>query len=1145
MPPLHQPTPAQRRAADPARSVWVTANAGTGKTRVLADRVVRLLLEGAAPEGILAITFTKAAAAEMTHRIGTQLARWATAGDVQLAAEIEAIEGRPADSLRLARARSLFAAVLELPRGLSILTIHALCGQLLRRFPLEAGVPPHFSTIDSRDQQELMLEAREAVLLEARDPSDARLAMAIERLAVSLAETSLVEAMNELMASRVRLQRAAEPHGGLEGLLLAIATALRAEPGVGPADIIAGACANQEVRSDLLLHAVQALIQSKAKTDQERGAAIGAWLNAAPADRARLFHEAYVPCFVTQKGTGVAKLCTKAVLEARPDLARALEMEQARLLKVLDRIKTAQLLGRTEALLRVGFAAIGRYQEQKAREAALDFDDLIERTRRLLEAPGTTAWVLYKLDQRIEHVLVDEAQDTSPSQWAIIRQLVGEFFTGQGQSDDVRTLFVVGDEKQSIYSFQGADLASFRSVHDALQAVAKAAGQPIHEETLDRSFRSVRPVLELVDAVLALPDARAGVVDEGAAVQHATERGDLAGSVELWPLVPPEDEIVSDEAWALPGETPHRDDAATRLAEAIAARIAAWLEQGRLLEAEGRPLRAGDVLILLQRRGAMQERLVSALKRRQVPVAGADRLSLAEHLAVQDLVALGRVLLLPEDDLSLACLLKSPLVGLGEDDLLVLAHGRGQTSLMERLRAMAGEMPVRFGPAYGVLRGWLARADFMPPFELYASILGAEGGRKRLLSRLGPDALEPIDAFLGQTLAYERGHPSSLEGFLHWFTMEDEELKRDPDTGRHAVRVMTVHAAKGLEAPVVILADAGPHQPMNRGRLLWSEDGLPFWRAPESEREGVTEAAVQAKAAREEQERRRLLYVALTRAREELIVAGWLPRKETRTGCWHETVAQALAGMAGVQRLPCELGHGITGEVLRHHHGRPAPLQVASDKTPGSGESLTPAWLDQPAPEEPRPGRPLAPSHLGADEPASSPVGEEAEVRRQIGFTLHHLLQLVPDLPASDRRGAVLKGINRELASLPVAERTALAERLMALMATPALAALFGPDSRAEQALAGIIGGTAVAGQVDRLLVTPDEVVLADLKTGRTPASLERTPVAYLRQMAAYTAILGQIYADRPVRAALLWLETLEVAWLPQDLLRRHLPPAP
>ena len=1153
------PTEQQRRAADPDRSVWVTANAGTGKTRVLTDRILRLLLAGADPEGILAITFTKAAAAEMTQRIERRLTDWATFEDGALAADLEALLGRPAREAERTLARTLLARILDLPRGLSIATIHAFCQTLLRRFPIEAGVPPHFEAIDERDAAELQREAA-AQVLAAADRDVDRLGRAVGNLALWLADSSIEDLLGEVVAARTRLQRARAARGDLDGLLAAVARALRAEPGLPPRQIVERACADGVFDAERLARAAEVLREG-GQRDGERASRIAAWIQAVPADRVRLFDD-YRRAFVGSNGAALQErsLISKALADRHPDLLRTLVREQARILEADDTVRRQMLYAKTEAMLVFAFAILDRYEELEKHRAALDFDDLIDHARRLLAGSGQRDWVLFRLDARIDHVLIDEAQDTSPAQWEIVERLTEEFFAGEGARGTSRTLFVVGDEKQSIYRFQGADLANFRAVRERLRKAAEAARRPIETALLDRSFRSVPAILELVDAVFDDPETRAGVTD--GPLHHGSERAGEAGIVELWPLAQPVAGAALAEPWALPDAPTRAVEGEQLVAEAVAREIARWLHEGERLPASGRPIRAGDVLILVSRRGTIQERIVRALRRSGVAVAGADRLALGQHLAVQDLLALGEVLLLPENDLALAALLKSPLLGLGEAELYELAHGRGRTSLMERLRERAGAGPEDgpFRRAYERLEEWLRRADFMPPFELFTWILGADGGRRRILERLGAEALDPLESFLGQALAYEQGHPASLRGFLAWFRLGAGELKRDPEAPGDRVRVSTVHGAKGLEAPIVILADAGPHGQAPRGRLLWGTpelpDGtaeLPFWRPTAADREPLTAALVETEQRLEGEENRRLLYVALTRAAERLIVTGWHNRRtgdavargsgsRELEGSWHAIVRRALERLPGVERVePHGLGEAFSGPILRYRRGSPAaPTEQALIE---AAREPLPDWLARPAAAEPRPPRPLAPSRvLPEPQPPGRQAGAEAGRRRRFGTLVHRSLELLPALSPADRPAALDRFLGRFASDLDAGDAHRLRTTVLGLLDRPDLAPLFGPDALAEQAIVGLVGDVPVSGQIDRLLVTPEEVVAIDFKTGRRPTT---TPESYLRQMALYHALLVQRFPERRVRCGLLWAETGEVTWLDAALLAGALPPPP
>jgi ATP-dependent helicase/nuclease subunit A len=1125
------PTPAQRGAADPTCSIWVTASAGTGKTRVLADRVLRLLLAGSAPGQLLCLTFTKAAAAEMVARVQQELGRLATAPEAQLDVTLQDLLGRQPTAAERGRARTLLAEVLDLPAGLPIMTIHGFCQSLLKRFPLEADVVPHFEVLDPRSAADLLRDAQGEVLASSR--SDIRAALG--RLAVLLGEVTIAEGLNALREDRLRLSAALTRHGGeVERLIAAVCSALGVPVGAGADQIRRSAATDPAIDLTGLAAAARALARG-GEQDVTSAEAIAAWLAADPEARVCGW-SAYERVFLT-KNRQTRQRVSRSCVDAFPDAAAALRVEQARLATWVEREKAAGVAERTAALLRIGAAVLEAYDRRKRQSAALDFDDLIAYSRRLLERPGIAPWVQYKLDQQLDHLMVDEGQDTSPEQWAIIEALCAEFFAGEGARAFRRTLFVVGDEKQSIMSVQGADVATYRRFREAFEKRARDGRQPWREEPLGRSFRSAKPILEVVDAVFADPAARDGVVSGQLWPAHECFRTTTPGLVELWPLIEVEP-AARAEGWQLPEELETRDRGETRLAQAIARQVFAWLRDGTPLLSTDQPIRAGDVMILLPRRGILQELLIRELKQLHVAVAGADRLALIDDLAVMDLIALGDALLLPEDDLSLAAVLRSPLFGLSEEALFELAYDRGGANLWQCLHAARDRPP--FAEAYERLRALLARVDFLPPFEFYVRLLGEGGGRRRLLARLGPAAAEPIEAFLAQALAFEQGHPPSMQAFLHWLRADATELIRDPDRPRDEVRVLTCHGAKGLEAPIVFIADA-TFVPTTRDRLLWTErDGLPLWRVGSSLQDRASGAAAQASALAQQEEQRRLLYVALTRAQERLIVAGWQRRNQSGP-TWYDWIAAGMARL-GAERAPSQL---LDGDVLRYgQHPTSGPAQLRLALPDRRAMPSAPSWLHRQAQAEASLVRTVRPSHLGEDEAPAAPsplAGSGAAYRR--GRIVHRLLQALPGQPA-DRREVLLAGRLADPAlALDAHEQRALADEIRRVLAAPELASLFGPNSRAEVPLAGTIGDRAVFGQVDRLAISEAEVLILDYKSDREPpAEPDQVPLAYLRQMAAYRALLRQIYPDRAVRCALLWTVGPRLMVLDEAILARDAP---
>jgi len=1134
----------QRDAADPAASVWVAASAGAGKTKVLTDRVLTLLLTGSPPTRLLCLTFTRAAAAEMANRIHSRLAGWAVLDDARLTTDLDSLLGRSPKAADLARARRLFATVLDAPGGLRIATIHAFCQSLLRRFPVEAGVPPHFEPMEERAANELMLSAREEVLVHAREGGDRLLADAVGMLARRLGETGFGELLHKIARMRGRFAALEAAEGGLAGAPARLAARLGIPAGMTEARVIAEACEEAAFDGAALRRAAEALLRGKAKGDKESGQRLADWL-AEPERRAERFGD-YLLVYFTGKAEPRARIASKTVANAHPDLVEALEKERKRLDVVRQRRVAAAHLEATSAVLHLAGAILGAYARLKEARAVLDYEDLIQRSIDLLEQPDVSPWILFKLDGGLDHLLIDEAQDTNPDQWRVVQALTQEFFAGTGTREIARTVFAVGDVKQSIFSFQGADPEEFLRMRDHFAARAAEAGMGWRTVALETSFRSTDAVLEVVDAVFADGAAADGVALDGAAIRHVPHRRGHAGRVELWPLVPrPQQE--ESEIWTLPLAPRAASEPETQLAGVIAATIRGWLDRREMLPARGRRIEAGDIMVLVRRRTGLVTALVRALKERGVPVAGVDRMQLTEQLAVEDMIALGNFLLLPQDNLTLATVLKGPLFGFDEARLFALAHGRGKTTLWTVLQRRAEE-DAQFRRARDRLVELLRRADFTPPYELFTEVLGPMGGRRRILARLGPEAADPLDEFLAAALQFEEEHPPSLQGFLHWLTAAETEVKRDLDQGAREVRVLTVHGAKGLEAPIVFLPDTTavpPHQEP----LQWLEDGLPLWLLPGKLSPPLALAARSDADLRREREHRRLLYVALTRAADRLYVCGIEPRKAMPGDCWYELVRRGLGRIEAAAATPRDFTglpdvEGWAGEGVVLETPQRAALGGV-DRTAEREELALalPAWAQVAPPPEPTPPKPLAPSRPSGVEPAvRSPLGGDRGAGYRRGALIHRLLQSLPDVPREERAAAAERFLARPLHGLDAESRTAIAAEALAVLETPEFAPLFAPGSLAEVPVVGLIGKRSLSGQIDRLAVTEAEVLIVDYKTLRpAPASEDEVPAIYLDQLAAYVAAVEAIYPGRRVRAALLWTDGPRLMQMSPAALARRL----
>ena len=1121
----------QRAASDPAVSAFVTASAGSGKTKLLTDRLLRLMLAGTPPARIQCLTFTKAAAAEMAVRLQRRLGRWVTLGDDELAGELRALSV-DAGEAALVRARSLFADVLDVPGSMRIGTIHAFCQSLLRRFPLEAGLSPHFELIEDVDAHEERDRAREDELARA-DPA------VLSVLAGALSADQFGARVASLAAQAPRLgdRLLMAPEGRLAALRRAVGARFGSEAAV-LADAVAW-------NGDDVRRAASAMHAKGSRTVADKGERLLQWLGLAHELRAEHWAQWRTEFFTDAgKVRGDSVFANKKLDDVDRTVIPAMRAEAERIEAVDGQMAALRIASATSDFLSLAGPILQTYARRKRDRALLDYTDLIGRTDALLRDPGA-AWVMFKLDGGIDHLLLDEVQDTAPDQWRIAHTLSEEFFTGAGAREAGRTFFAVGDPKQSIFSFQGADPSEFERSRGRMKRRVEEAGAAWKDVPLDVSFRSVAPVLALVDAVFADEAVTPGVHAAGG-LRHRVARVEQGGRVEFWPLAP-----TPEPAERLPWSVPERNEtqvsAPQRLAEALARRIAALL--GTELPSRGRPVAAGDILVLVRRRGDFARALVRALKAANVPVAGLDRMDLRAQAAVQDLLALCDTLLLPEDDLSLACVLTSPLGGLDDGDLIRLTENRSGP-LWDTLRARAGEAG-RWADAVRMISGLLSRADHVSPHALLSEALGEWNGRAKLLSRLGPEAAEPVDELLASALKYAALHPPSLQGFVHWLRRSGTEVKREPEGAGNAVRVMTCHGAKGLQAPVVILPDTTAMPPED-DLFAWLRDGAtgaewPVWR-PASERSCP---ALDGARARTEADRiaeyNRLLYVALTRAEDVLVVCGWDTRKPVDPRSWYRLVE------AGFNRLRAEMtpfGPEWDGDTLLVS----APQRAAPDHRPAVTEQATapeevPAWMGcapdwrplSPPAEPPLP-RPLAPSRpdnarLGPVPAATSPVREAvAAARRRRGQVVHELLQHLPDLPDARRAAAA------EARATALGHPDAASEAL-AVLRDPALEALFGPGSRAEQPLSGLVGGVVVNGVVDRMAVTADAVLLADYKSGRPPPErVEATPVLYLRQLAAYRGVLRAVLPGREVRCFLVWTDAPAVVPVPDALLDAHDP---
>ena len=1103
-------TAAQIRAARPDKSTWVSANAGSGKTRVLTDRVARLLLDGVAPQRILCLTYTKAAATEMQNRLFRRLGAWAMLDDATLTRQLFDLGlDHALDAAALNAARTLFARAIETPGGLKIQTIHSFCAALLRRFPLESQVSPQFREMDDRAAALLRADILRDM---AAEPCDSPHRAAMERVAVRLSGADF-----DKLAKTIVEKRAGFPPGQTLAML---APRFGLTPDARRDDALALAFDGSEARFARDLTATLTPVNAFGR-DYAR--AWNTWDWDAPGwPEYDFLMTAFYTGGELRSGRfpdGRQKNAVKAMAAMAADIdafMARVDAARAHLAAMTAWHATADLHAFADPFLRA-------YQDHKLRRGWLDFDDLIIKARDLLAGSDVAAWVLYRLDGGIDHILVDEAQDTNPLQWQVIERLSEEMTSGVGARDNrVRTIFVVGDKKQSIYSFQGADPREFDRMRARIDT-RLAPSNPLETTTLQHSFRSAATILDLVDRTFQ--DSAASGFDDAL---HRAFHTDLPGRVDLWPLVAPAAKDDPPDDATLDWVSPDHHD--TRLAQQIAADIARMIATETIpaspdptRQLTRRPVRAGDILILVQRRSALFGAIIRACKAAGLPIAGADRLKVGAELAVRDLAALLSFLATPEDDLALATTLRSPLLGWSEQALFTLAHGRGPKSLWQALREQQTDHPL----TWTMLRDLRDQTDFLRPYDLIERVLIRHDGRRRLLARLGPEAQDGIDAFLSQALAYEDNDVPSLTGFMGWMETDDLDIKRQMDGGADEIRVMTVHGAKGLESPIVILPDTMDRRDPNEDSVVL-HDGLCWWWLPKKEQPPQYADMRDATLAARRAERDRLLYVAMTRAEKWLILAGAGDVKDDSDG-WFARLSQVMTDSGAT---PHDFGFG-TGMRLESPGWHDLPLAAHAAKPQPPAVTL-PAWTQAHAPAAPASAAPISPTGLGGAKALPGDGLDEASAK-SYGALVHALLDqpvLSPDR-AADHAMAIAAPF-----ALPDALRAAALAEAAATRRNPDLAFLFDAQVLSEQPFSVTLPGLGrVYGIIDRLALRPGSVLAVDFKTNRAlPATPADVPEGLLRQMGAYAAALGALYPGRRVDTALVWTRTGQIMPLPHDL---------
>ena len=1101
----------QRQAADPQLSIWVNASAGTGKTKVLTDRVLRLLLSGINAGKLLCLTYTKAAAVEMNSRLSKKLSQWAIADDDTLEQELIKLYGilpkneKQTENLKI-KARKLFAVTLDTPGGIKIQTIHSFCQEILKRFPIEAGISPYFEVMDNRAEHEAIEEIKKQLIEKINNQSETYLAQAVSFLTANINETKFPGIIDQIIKNRSKIERLFRKYETVDEIIENQAQKLGINPNKTDEDMIHDFF-DKLPKTDLKI-LLEAWKNSGSKYEERKRRLAFALENQQTVD-----FKNYQRAFLKETGDEYTTIAASSLVKKNPRLKEIFITEASRVLELKEKLKAYRVFLSTKAIDILAGELIRCYNQYKQNHALMDYNDMIILTRRLLENTDTARWVLYKLDGGIDCILIDEAQDTSPDQWEIIRAISDEFFSEENNN---RTIFAVGDRKQSIYSFQGADPDKF---DEMCQYFADKTSK-FQKIDMQVSFRSTGAVLDAVNHLFSNPQVSSGVVSVGENILHIPSRQGEWGCVELWPLTEPEKGENIDE-WQPPVEQEIAPTTSLRMARFIAQKIHSMVNNKEILISQNRPIQYGDFLILVRRRDAFCEEFIRECKKVNVQIAGIDRIQLLEQIAVQDMISLGKFLLLPEDDLSLAEVLKSPLFGLNDHDLFQLCYQR-HNSLWHTLEKSANYKTIT-----QTLKHLLNMVDYARPFELYGEVLHVLHGQQLFAERMGKEAEDGLNEFLNLTLLFEQNHIASLQKFINWFTKDDVEIKRESETeNTNLVRLMTVHGSKGLQAPIVILPDTVREPQYSRkAEILWDHDELFFYPSCADDYEKICNNLNNKQKQKIIEEYKRLLYVALTRAEDKLVICGYYKSRKPDQNSWYNLFQNSFQDISEEQN---------NEEQNFRQHISPQILTTKTNKKQDDDKIIfTPQeWMKKNAPIEQPLARPLTPSKQEEDnQPIFSPLcnNDNSHIFKR-GILIHRLLQFLPQITKTKQKEFAEKFLLYQAPEIDNYNKNKIISEVLSLLDNPEFGSVFGPYSKAEVPIMGKVDNKIISGQIDRLIVEENRVVIVDFKTNRPAAqNQQQIPEIYRKQLSAYRRLLSEIYPNKKIVSLILWTNTAQL----------------
>lgn len=1082
-------------------SFWVKASAGSGKTKILTDRALSLLIEGVAPNNILCLTFTRAAAAEMESRILKTLSIWAYQEKTQLSKDLEFLLKRPPSSEECERAQHLLGIAFEL----KVQTIHSFAKDMLDQFPIEAGLSPTFSLLEDDAYQEFLKNLPSVLLSDLK--SDIPLKECLDIFLPFFSLFSFKELLDLILENRSPLENflATHTHEPLPNKDLL-------------QQFLYESLKDISIPHNSLKKISLIFKQEEDVNFQNKGAFLNSFLESSPEERITLYSH-YLDLFLTQQKTPRVNLLNKRLKTEHPLLFEDLLKEQLRLLNLEETLKDMSFNVFTRAFYKLSSCVFDRYLSFKQEKNSYDYTDLLLKARDLLKDSEKAPWIFYKLDSTINHILLDEAQDTSPLCWEILTLLLTRL--KENSTGIPKTLFVVGDEKQSIYSFQGADPEIFKQHESLFEQLAHIHNESWHTHKLELSYRSTEAVLKTVDTIFSSKNVSAGVSTKEK-ISHETFRINHPGRVEMWPLLTPD---KKNQSWdplefkTLSSQPSHPERI---LAQTLAEHIEQLIQKKEILPSTKKPIQYGDILILVRRRTLLIEELIYFLKNKGIPVLGQDRILLKDHLGIQDLLVIAQWTLFPDDDLSLATLLKGPFFSFSEENLFHICWGR-QDTLFKALQEKS-DHPINYAKTLKVLEEMRSLQKQNGPFTFFSLLLTHLNGRLYFLDRFGQEINEILDEFLTLIYELEQRKGMGLHECIHWIQRSEIALKRTLDTHHsNQVRIMTVHGSKGLESPYVIITDTTtlPRNPLGFS-LCWKGQ-TPVLIPPKELRPKHLDPLLLEARKKSLEEYRRLLYVALTRAQDHLLITGFLPTGNTPLSheSWWTLTHDALKLIS--KPIPFSFlensRNAWSGEGFILESGIFYPKHASHEEVSHKEKAQIPDWFYEQASQDFHPINTIRVTGMEELSGASKNTLERGEI-------LHLFLEKLPAYPESSW-SHVTEVLLKQSTLSQIPDEKESQQKVFSILKNPDLQFLFGPNSYGEIPLMGTLNGAIFSTRLDRLVVSKDVLWIVDYKSDKiVPLSPSLIPNPYLKQLLIYRTLLQPLYPQLSIKLGILWIET-------------------